>query len=317
MYDNKPKDLSYTTGFFILLVFAGACLFVASLLGGEIWVLMTGKSLHGMADGMKDPANSNALKVIQVVTAVVGFFIPTWIAASMLDYHPFVLIGFLKKIRWTQVGPTLAILFVGLFFLAPSLSYLNQHIPLSAPLKLKFDNLENSYNGQIEAIIGLNNIKDLILGLIILAIVPAICEETFFRGGLQNFLTRSTRMPWLSVIIVSLIFSAAHFSYYGFLPRFALGMILGLLYRYSGSIWLNILAHFLNNGLALIVIYVFHQQGKSIAEATNASDSGNTIGYWGLLSLPLLIFLFSMLKKASVRQNLPSASISTNHPHGF
>src|SRR5437762_10982818 len=137
-------------------------------------------------------------------------------------------------------------------------------IPITESLKLKFTKMEADYNKQVEAIIGLNNAGEYILALIIMAFLPALCEETLFRGGLQNFLTRSTKMPWLSIIIVSLIFSAAHFSYYGFLSRVFLGIVLGLLYQYSGRIWLNIIAHFFNNAFALTAVYIYKMQGKPL-----------------------------------------------------
>ena len=146
-------------------------------------------------------------------------------------------------------------------------------IPVTESMKLKFDKMEADYNKQVEAIIGLNNAGEYILALIIMAFLPALCEETLFRGGLQNFLTRSTKMPWLSIIIVSMLFSAAHFSYYGFLSRFFLGVILGLLYQYSGKIWLNILAHFFNNAFALTVLYVYKMQGKPLKEAMTDNSS--------------------------------------------
>lgn len=130
--------------------------------------------------------------------------------------------------------------------------------------------------------------------------VPAFCEETLFRGGLQNFLTRSTRNPWLSVIIVSLIFSAAHFSFYGFLFRFLLGAVLGFIYYYSGNLWLSILAHFINNAFVVTVYYIYIRQGKPAAAAMAESNSS----YWGLLALPVLILLFMTFKRLSYGSEL-------------
>ncbi|HKB43885.1 MAG TPA: CPBP family intramembrane glutamic endopeptidase, partial [Chitinophagaceae bacterium] len=116
---------------------------------------------------------------------------------------------------------------------------------------------------------------------------------TLFRGGLQNFLTRSTKMPWLSIIIVSIIFSLAHFSFYGFLSRFFLGAVLGLLYQYSGKIWLNILAHFFNNAFAITALYIYKLQGKSLEDAINNKAST----FWGILALPIVIVLLMVFKK--------------------
>jgi membrane protease YdiL (CAAX protease family) len=123
--------------------------------------------------------------------------------------------------------------------------------------------------------------------------LPACCEETLFRGGMQNFLFRSTHNAWVAIIITSLIFSAAHFSWYGFLFRFALGIVLGCLYHYSGKLWLSILAHFLNNALVITVYYIYMKQGKPIDDVMGESTSS----YWGLLALPVLVGLLLFYKR--------------------
>jgi membrane protease YdiL (CAAX protease family) len=132
----------------------------------------------------------------------------------------------------------------------------------------------------------------------IMAFIPAVCEETLFRGGLQNFLTRSTKLPWFSILVISLIFSAVHFSFYGFLSRFFLGVMLGLLYHYSGRLWLSILAHFINNLVAVTAIYVLTLQGKSIKEAIE--ETGGTA--WSIAALPAVVILFFWFYRVSKKE---------------
>jgi membrane protease YdiL (CAAX protease family) len=218
------------------------------------------------------------------------------------------LLGFSQKINWKQVGMVCAIMITALFVSA-FLSYVNQRLPISEALKLKFDKMENDYNEQVEAIIGLNSFGEYILALILMAFLPALCEEALFRGGLQNFLTRSTQMPWLSIIIVSILFSAAHFSFYGFLSRIFLGVILGLLYQYSGRLWLNIIAHFFNNALAVTMIYGLKTQGKSLKEAVG--DNGDT-AWWGIFLLPAVIGLFIVFRKLAGKPKEADVDIVRN-----
>ena len=293
MYDSNSKGISYTAGFFMLIAFAVAGVFIAALISIPVWTGMTGQGLKEMVKGMKDPANSDAVKVIQCITAVVGFLLPAIFTAFMLNRKPFNLLGFSKKINWKQIGVVCAIMITALFVSA-FLSYVNERLPISESLKLRFDKMESEYNLQVETIIGLNSFGEYILALIILAFLPALCEETLFRGGLQNFLTRSTKMPWVSILIVSILFSAAHFSFYGFLSRLFLGMILGLLYQYSGKLWLNIIAHFFNNALAITMIYALKSQGQSLKQAIGENGSS---GWWGIFLLPAVIGLFIIFKK--------------------
>jgi uncharacterized protein len=138
-----------------------------------------------------------------------------------------------------------------------------------------------------------------------MAFLPALCEETLFRGGLQNFLTRSTRNPWLAIIVVSILFSAVHLSFYGFLPRMFLGIILGLIYYYTGSLWLSILAHFANNAFSVSQFYFGSESIKQAAEETTPVS----YVYVGVLAVPFIIVLFIILKRLSPRQPTRGSSI--------
>jgi len=300
MNDNDSRGISYTAGFFMLVAFAVAGLVLASLVGAQIWHQMTGKSFAAMEEGMSDPANSDVMKIIQAVTAIIGFFIPTLVTAALLNKRPIKFLGFSTTgISISQV--VLVILLVGAsLMVATSLSYLTNNTPIPGAWKIRFDKMEQEYNSQVSAIINLKNGKDYIIALVIMGFLPALCEETLFRGGLQNFLTRGTSNPWLSIIVVSILFSLAHFSFYGFLSRFFLGIVLGALFHYSGKLWLSILAHFINNALAITLLYFYTQQGKPMQEAMKQ----DTASFWGILAAPVVIGLFYLFKNISVRRRV-------------
>ncbi|MGK2862351.1 MAG: CPBP family glutamic-type intramembrane protease [Chitinophagaceae bacterium] len=300
MYDNESRGISYTAGFFMLLAFTIAGLAMASLLGTQIWHQMTGIRFSEIPNALTNPAYSNVMKFIQSITAIIGFFIPTLVTAAILNRKPFHLLGFnAANIRSGQV--VLVILLIGSSLLvATSLSYLTDITPIPESWRIRFDNLEEEYNRQVSAIINLKNAKDYIIALVVMAFLPALCEETLFRGGLQNFLARGTSRPWLSIVVVSILFSLAHFSFYGFLSRFFLGIVLGALFYYSGKLWLSILAHFINNALAITLLYISIQQGKSIQEAMKQDATS----FWGILAVPVVIILFILFKHSSVRRRM-------------
>jgi hypothetical protein len=192
-------------------------------------------------------------------------------------------------------------------FVSTAFGYLNQHVPLPDTLRSFFQKLEDEYNSQVQAIMQLKNFGDYLLGLAVMAFLPALCEETLFRGGLQNFLTRSSKMPWLSILIVSFLFSVVHFSFYGFLPRMFLGIILGLIFYYTGSLWLCILAHFFNNAFAVTQYYFSNDPSiKQMAQ----QDAPLSLVYLGLISIPFLIALLVVLKRTSPRQQEESLSLN-------
>lgn len=85
-----------------------------------------------------------------------------------------------------------------------------------------------------------------------------------------------------------------------------LGIMLGLIFYYTGNLWLSITAHFLNNALAITAAYVIAKQGKSIKEAMNEDVQAY---YWGFLAIPFLLLLFWALRKSK-----PYGSANIHNP---
>lgn len=308
MYDSQSKGITYTAGFFMMICFTVAAVVLATAINSPIWSAMTGLPMDQMEKGMIDPANSNAIKVMQIITAIVGFFLPAVVTAFLLNHRPFRLLGFSLKIKWPQVLLVIFIMSMALL-VSGALSYFNNLIPLSDYYRDLFDSYERLYQQQVEAIVTLNNPTQFLIALFIMAFLPALCEEALFRGGLQNLLTRSTRSPWPSIIVVSIIFSAVHFSWYGFLSRFFLGIVLGAIFHYSGRLWLSIIAHFFNNALAITLLYIAKMEGKSFKDAMN--EGGDT--YWGIFALPVLIVLIMWFSKLSKKYNAKPHDIESQY----
>ena len=85
--------------------------------------------------------------------------------------------------------------------------------------------------------------------------MPAVFEELAFRGALQPLLIKATGKPWVGIAIASVIFSAIHFQFYGFLPRVFLGALFGWFAYRSGSLLPGMLAHFVNNAGAAVTLW--------------------------------------------------------------
>ncbi len=304
MYDSNSKGISFFAGFFMLISFTIAAIILAGALSLPVWESMTGRPFEEMEKGLSNPAYSDAVKMIQVITAVIGFLLPALVTAFLMNNKPMRLLGFTSGFSIKQVILVLFIMCIALV-VSGSLSYFNSAIPIPDSWRITFDEWESAYEKQIEAIVTLDNPGQFIIALFIMAFLPALCEEALFRGGLQNFLTKATRLPWLSIIIVSLIFSAVHFSWYGFLSRFFLGIVLGVLFQYSGKLWLSIIAHFFNNALAITLLYIAKQNGKTFEEAMNEGVET----YWGIVALPVLIVLLIWFRNISKKRIPPEHPI--------
>ena len=292
----SDKGISYTAGFFMLIAFAVGGMMIGSIISMPI-LLMKGGGIEGITrlnELMGDPRYFREMQLIQTISAICGFLAPTIFAAYLLSKRPMKLTGFKGRITPLQIVLTVLIIGCGVL-LSGSLGYLSYQIPFPQWMKTIFQKMESDYAEMAANLINLDNPLELAISIVVLAFIPAVCEEALFRGGLQNYMYRSTRKLWLSVIVVSLIFSAVHFSAFGFLSRFALGIILGLLFQFSGRLWLPILAHFINNAAAVVVMYVQRSGGKSLAEIMSDKEGS----YMGLLTIPVIIFLFIKFKQAS------------------
>lgn len=110
------------------------------------------------------------------------------------------------------------------------------------------------------------------LSLLCVALVPAVCEELFFRAGIQNLLQRwwsSLRVDGTAsavgvhaaVWVTAALFSLAHFEIFAFLPRLLLGALLGYLYVGGGSLLVNVAAHFVNNAIVVVAYWLASSRG--------------------------------------------------------
>jgi uncharacterized protein len=90
---------------------------------------------------------------------------------------------------------------------------------------------------------------------VVMAIVPAMGEEFFFRGVLMRFAKKRTTSMVAPVIFTAIIFSYSHTNIYGYISIFIAGVLLAVIYNLTGSLWCSILAHMCFNGFQIILGY--------------------------------------------------------------
>lgn len=90
--------------------------------------------------------------------------------------------------------------------------------------------------------------------LVVLAGIPAVGEELVFRGLIQRGLGRWLHSPHGSVWLTAAVFSLLHVQFFGFVPRFILGVALGYLYLWSDNLLVPIAAHFAQNAGQLVLL---------------------------------------------------------------
>lgn len=148
-----------------------------------------------------------------------------------------------QAIQYLVMG---ALLIVAIQPLIIYLGYLNSLIPIPDA----FSDLQVSQYEMIEDFLKTDGI--LWFGLLNIALIPGICEEILFRGYVFRCFEKSWG-PVIGIIASGLIFGLFHIQLGNILPLATLGIILALMTWLSGTIFPAIIAHFINNGAAVVV----------------------------------------------------------------
>lgn len=122
--------------------------------------------------------------------------------------------------------------------------------------------VQDQTEGILDDILKTDTVGGLLANLLVVALIPAVSEEIFFRAGIQNLLHRwfgGERRRWaghVAILLTAVIFSLGHGEVFSFMPRFVLGLMLGYLFFYGGSILPNMLMHFTNNAIVVILYWL-------------------------------------------------------------
>lgn len=288
-----------------LLLFTGMAfgLFtVLSLIGITVLSSITGINVFQMQDVSKwDPKNPNMIFFIRGMLLIqfLGLFlIPSLLFGYFSDPKPTTLLGLKapnNSIYWILgiIALVVAIPFV------EATGVLNQKLITGGEAQKWMKSMEEEAAKQIQFMLARHTPTELILNLIFISVFAGVGEELFFRGVLQRLFIQLTKSPWAGILITAMIFSAFHMQFFGFLPRFFLGVLLGAVYWYSGSLWTAILAHFLYDGMIIVIMY-FNPQ---MAQDPNATlTQASQLSLMALISLVLTgMVLWQMKKKSTTR----------------
>ena len=300
---KSVKGFSGWSQFGMLLVFLGLAFVVAGIVQTVLLfkILPEGTSLTEMAAALEKamvlPENMVTLQISQVVGTFLLFFLPAVLFTIVVHgKNPF-WIGFNPYLKPVQLVLAFAIIFLANVAAGP-LADLSKTILVNFPsIDAVAKKLEIAYNQQVMAMSNLSSWPQYIVAVFIIAFFPAVFEEVLFRGVLQNLLVRWWRSPIAGILVASILFSVIHGSIYLFATRIVLGIVLGVIYYKSKNIWVNIIAHFLNNALAVSQLFYMNKTTGKI----DLNKLDVTIPWWAaLLATSALVFLFYLFSKKSL-----------------
>jgi uncharacterized protein len=287
-----------------LLAFTGAGFVLAGIVQLAIaWQLVpTGLPIEKMGDAIAKvlllPQNVNYVRLSQVLGTFFLLFLPA--VAYMLVCHgknKFWL-GFNKHINAQQIVLGFFLIFLANIVAGP-LEDISKKLLTNFPaINALGMRMEDAYTEQVMALSNLKSWGEFFMAIVIMAFFPALFEEIFFRGAVQNLLERWWKKPLLALLFTSLLFSFIHMSVFLFLSRAVLGFVLGLMYQRSRNLWVNIIAHFLNNTVAVIQLFWLSKHTQKID--VNSMDP--KLPWWGALTgLAISVGLFFIFEKYSAK----------------
>lgn len=235
---------------------------------------------NDVALNLDNPAVIALLYIGQVIGIIILFIAPTILFSvfwtkSRLEY---------TGIKTKPALTSLIIGAVGILLALPIINWLaelnqNMHLPSAfGAMETWMKNSEAKAAEMTDVFTKGTTVGVLLLNLFVVAFMAAFSEELFFRGMLQKVLIECFKNKHIGIWIGAIFFSAFHMQFYGFLPRMLMGAYLGYLFVWSGSIWPGMIAHFINNGAAVFLVWLSNR-GSISADADKIGAEGSQMIY--------------------------------------
>jgi len=287
--------------FSVLLIIS--CLFIFFLAGILLALPLFSLSLSGVLSLLADYANPEAiplLKYLQMIQEVGIFIVPPLLAAFMFSSKPLHYLKLTSHSSW-ETWVLATVVMVTSIPAISQLIVLNEAMQLPgwlAGLEQWMQEAEEQAKELTDAFLEVNTAGGFLLNLVMIAVLPAIGEELLFRGLFQRLFHEWLGNIHIAIILSGFIFGAMHLQFYGMLPRMMLGILFGYLFYWSGSLWIPVFAHFLNNGVAVTVSFL-ERQGFI---ETSLEDFGTTDNLFLIISSIILTALTLYLYRKVNRQ---------------
>lgn len=257
----------------------------------------------GMAD-FTDKQNLALLKYLQITQSIGLFVIPPFVAAALFGSS----ISSYLKFKTKPYSFVLLIVIILTVVSTPFINYLaelNTRLDLPAALQ-GIENwmkqMEETAAELTEMLLVADTFDVFLLNLFMIAVIPAVGEELLFRGVIQKQLSQFFKSKHAGIWVAAILFSALHMQFFGFIPRMFLGVMFGYLLVWTGSMWIPITAHFVNNAAAVLFYYLYSK--KMVSEEIETIGASETDIYYVIASVAgIFILMFLIFRYQKIRSN--------------
>lgn len=308
-YPNVPKPLSkrpVLPELFRLVGFLILCFFGGQLLGLVIAALVLGMGFAEISNvivhSTGDAESRTVILVTQAVSAFCSFILIPVFYVTSIEKRPLRSLG-IGRVQMIAVILTILSVIAFMSFNAIFIE-LNKNLDLPdwlGGLERWIQQKEEMAERLTQSLITFNSVSQLLIGLVVIALIPAVGEELVFRGVVQAKLFGLTRNVHAAVWFAAFIFSFFHFQFYGFIPRMLLGVLFGYLYAWSGNLLYPIIGHFTNNAFTLIMFFFYQRKAVPI----DIEDTASVPLAYSLIGMVITALILVSLKNYFTRFREP------------
>jgi membrane protease YdiL (CAAX protease family) len=245
---------------------------------------------------LSNPSDIGVLKISQLLLSIGVIVLPPFFLAYLISTNPFNFLYLYKRnTNWGELIFVILFMIIIIPFIN-LLGDLNHRLILPkvfSGLEMWMKTSEDQATVITQKFLNVRNLPGLFFNIILIAFIPAIGEELYFRGAIQRVIGQWKGIK-VSIWITAIVFSTIHFQFYGFLPRMLMGAFLGYLLYWSKNLWLPVIAHFTNNAIA-VIFYYLKFNGFKLPDI-DSIGTGNTL-WIGLVSGAIGVSGFFWLKK--------------------
>jgi membrane protease YdiL (CAAX protease family) len=282
----------------LILIALGGVFLIGQVLAFITAIIVSGVGFDELHNILTNPSaypeQRSMILMLQGMASIGGFII-----APLIFYYTLVKGNLIKDFIdlpsniFTLLLMTIIMVFS---FMVANTFFIDWNASIKLPESLTWfeqwaEGLEESMKGLTEYLTEFDSAGYFILAIVVIAVIPGVGEELLFRGFLQNILKRIFKNDHIAIWVAAILFSAIHFQFYGFIPRMLLGALFGYLYVWTGNLLIPIVAHFLNNSISLIALYIYQKGLIDIdVESTEALPTVYVLIFSALFALTLIYF---------------------------
>ncbi len=194
------------------------------------------------------------LRIAAVLQDLLLFILPAIVTALLVTRLPATFLAIDRK-------PKLNTTMLAIFTMIASIPAMDALIALNdsitfpeslSALETAMRKAEIAAQKDVNLMLSGDSIGSMVISVLIVGVLAGFSEELFFRGAFTRLLTTANVNRHLAIWTVAFIFSAMHMQFFGFFPRLLLGAFFGYMLCWSGSLWLPILLHALNNSIYVV-----------------------------------------------------------------